>query len=73
MLNIKWNNSSYSAIMPMNHTNDQHVNITLGVQQQHAHLYDIQQLSNWTYDVFHKREIIPGTGNIANYSVLVKS
>jgi hypothetical protein len=23
--------------------------------------------------VFHKREIIPGTGNIANYSVLVKS
>lgn len=32
-----------------------------------------QQLSNWTEDELKKREIIPGTRNLANYPGLLKS
>jgi hypothetical protein len=53
--------------------NIQCVVITLKVQLWYTHLGGNQPLSNWTSDPLNKRENIAGIGNIANYSVLVKS
>lgn len=58
----------------MNHNNYQHGIITpraQRVQQWHTYFDGNQQLFNWTYHPFDKREIMPGSVNPANYTGLV--
>lgn len=54
---------------PMNHINYQHGIITLRVE--HTDLGGNQQFSNWNEDQLNKRDTLPGTGDLAKYSVLV--
>jgi hypothetical protein len=44
-----------------------------GAAVAHTHLGGNWQLSDWTEDPLNKKEILPGSVNVANYSVLVKS
>ena len=53
--------------------NDQHGIINPRVHQWHTYLDGKQQFSSCTYDTFNKREIMSGTGNLANYSGQPKS
>ena len=57
----------------MKHIKDQHGTTTLRVLPWHIHLGRNHQLSNRTEDSLSKRETMPGTGNLANFSVLGKS
>ena len=56
----------------MNSDNDLCGMVTLRVQQWQEYLGSNQWLSNWTYSSLNKKQIMFGTGNIANYSVLVE-
>jgi len=46
--------------------------IILGVQYLHINLGNDKQLSNWTYDLMNKREIMLSTGILLNSSAIVK-
>lgn len=59
-------NQQFSPVVSVNQDNDQHGNITLWMQQWHR---GNQRLSNWFKT--HKKEIVPGTGNVNNYLKLV--
>lgn len=56
----------------MNHITNQHDRISLRVHSG-TQTGGNQQLCHWDSDPLDKREIIAGTGNLASYSMLVKS
>lgn len=58
---------------PLNHSDAQHGMIILRVQWWHACVGGNQQLSDWTSDPLQKKGTRIGTGDLVNYSVLVRS
>lgn len=61
---------SYPDVTLKNHSNEQHGKICM-LKKWHSCVGGNQQLSNWTSNPLHRKEIMPGTGKLTSCPTLM--